>query len=79
MKDYAKFNFGDPLSMHSRVALVDRGYHTVQKSEEITLSHNQKELTKKWDKAEASYISDEAFKVINNQLTCNMIFLMTKL
>ena len=40
MKDYEKFNFGDPLSMHSRVALVDRGYHTVQKSEEITLSHN---------------------------------------
>ena len=29
MKDYEKFNFGDPLSMHSRVTLVDRGYHTV--------------------------------------------------
>ena len=29
MNDYEKFHFGDPISMHSRVALVDRGYHTV--------------------------------------------------
>ena len=37
MKDYEKTVFNDPLSMHSRVALVDRGYHTVQQSENRTL------------------------------------------
>ena len=37
MKDYEKTVFNDPLSMHSRVALVDRGYHTVQQSENSTL------------------------------------------
>ena len=35
-------------------------------------------MNKKWEKAEG-YISEETFKFIENNLQCNMIFLMTKL